>query len=195
VIEEEVAPLFAEIGVEAEAEEEKILREAQDKVRRILADSEARIQSATEEASRIMEKQARVDEDRLHGETRMQDRAQRISGMRLAYKRVFEIARERIDRLVGSAHYPDALRALICQALERAPRAAVVSVAPEDVETCRGILRELGKSCQVETARSARGTVIVSTADGKVRVDNSLATRLSMAEAEMETQVTRCLNG
>ncbi|HVP18073.1 MAG TPA: V-type ATP synthase subunit E [Spirochaetia bacterium] len=194
-MEEEAAALVAEIDREAEAEKERILSEARDKARQILADADARIRSATEEASRVMQKQARVDEDRLQGEVRLEAQAERLQDLRRAYGNAFAIARERIEALTWSPRYAEALRTLISEALEKSPQAAVLTVANRDVETCREALKELAPGCRLIGAELPPGSVIVSSGDGKVTVDNSLDVRLAMAEAALETQITRCLNG
>ncbi len=187
--------LVEEIDREAEAEKLKIIAEAQDKANQVLAAADVMIQRATEEASRLMEKRAHVDEDRLLGRARMDVQADRLRGMRRAYERVFEIARQRIDSLVRSPRYSEAMKALVREALEAVPRAAVISVAREDQEMCRDILRALGKSCQVTGMDLGPGTVVASSADGRIRVDNSLAVRVAKAETQLETRVARCLNG
>lgn len=191
----EAEALLEEIDREAEEEKKKIIREARDKAAQILAAAEVRIRSATEDASRRTEKLARVDEERLLGQARMEVQAHRMRGMHRAYQRVFEIARQRIDALIRSPRYPDAVKALIREALAAVPQAAMISVASEDREMCRDILRALGKSCQVTGLDAGPGTVVVSTADGKIRVDNSLAARLASAETQLETRIARCLNG
>lgn len=191
----EAAELVAEIDREAEKEKERILSEARGKARRILEEAEARIQSATEEASRAMEKQARVDEDRLVGEVRLAAQAERLEGLRRVYQEAFAIARRRIDERVGSAGYRQALQALISEALQKLPHAAVLTVALQDVHMSREAVRGAAGGCEVAGAELPPGSVIVSSADGKVRVDNSIGVRLAMAEATLETQITRCLNG
>ncbi len=193
-MEEEAAALVAEINREAEAEKERILCEAREKARRILADADAGVAQATEEASRHAEKQARVDEDRLFGLVRLEAQAARLRGLRRAYERAFEVARERIDALVRSPRYPDALGALVREALERAPQAARVTVAVQDVSVCRDALRGLS-AVEVVGASVPPGSVVVSSADGKVKVDNGFAARLAAAYGTMETRITRCLNG
>ncbi len=194
-MEDEAAALVAEIDREAEAEKERILSEARDKASRILAEADAGIARSREEASRLAEKRARVDEDRLFGQVRLEAQAQRLRGLRRAYERAFAMARERIDKLVRSPGYRDTLRTLVREALEQTPQAALVTVAREDVKICSEVVRESGAECEVAGAELPPGSVVVSSADGKVKVDNSLAARLAAAEGAMETRITRCLNG
>ena len=192
---QEAAELVAEIDREAEAEKERILSEARDKARRVLEEAQARIQAATEEATRVMQKQARVDEDRLIGEVRLAAQAEKLDGLRRVYREAFAVARKRINDLARSPGYRQALQALVSEALELSPQAAVVTVAHQDAALGGEAVRGAAPGCKVVGADVPPGTVIVSTADGKVTVDNSLGTRLATAEAVLETQVTRCLNG
>jgi len=194
-IDADAAPLVAEIDREAEAQRQQILREARDKAAEIAAASDARIRAAREEARRLTQKRARVDEDRLLGQARLDAQAERQLGLRRIYHRVFAQAREHLSGLAASSRYPAALKALVKEALSVIPHASLLTVAAGDADLCRRILRELGKSCQVEGQKLPAGSVIASTADGNVRVDNSLEIRLAAAEAAMEPQVTRCLNG
>jgi vacuolar-type H+-ATPase subunit E/Vma4 len=191
----EAAALVAEIDREAEAEKQRILGEAGDRAARIHADADARIRAAAQEASQLTEKLARVDEDRLQGQTRMEAQAERLTGLHRAYQLAIQTARERIDSLVRSPRYPDAMKTLIAEALEIVRDAAVVSVARADQQMCRDILAELGKGCQVAGQDLAPGSVIVSSADGRIRADNSLGVRLASAEVILETQIARTLNG
>ncbi len=191
----EAEALVKEIDQEAEAEKQRILGEAREKAAVIQAAADERIKSAAHDASQLTEKRARVDEDRLHGQARMEAQAERLQGLRRVYQLVFETARQRTEALVRSPRYPEAMKALIREALESAPHAAVVSVARADQEMCRDVLRQLGKDCQVDGQDIAPGSVIVSSADGRIRVDNSIGVRLAAAEAVLETQIARCLNG
>jgi vacuolar-type H+-ATPase subunit E/Vma4 len=191
----DAAPLVAEIDREAEAQRERILGEARAKAAEIEAAAEARIRSAREDALRLTQKLARADEDRLLGQARLEAQAERQQGLRIVYQRVFDAAREHLQTLADSLRYPAAMKALIREAVEAAPQASVLSVAVADVELCRGILREMERSCQVTGQDLRPGSVIASTADGKVRVDNSLGVRLATAEVVLETRITRCLNG
>lgn len=192
--ETDAAPLVAEIDREAEAQRQSILEEARGKAAGIATAAEARIQAAREAAHRLTEKRARVDEDRLLGQARLDAQAERQRGLRSIYQRVFARARERVSGLAASSRYAAALKALVAEALDLIPQASQLSVAASDAELCRRILRELGGSCRVEGRELPAGSVIASTADGKVQVDNSLGVRLSSAEEALETQITRCLN-
>jgi len=191
----EAVDLVAEIDREAEAEKRKILEEARGKAAEILAAAAARIRAAAENESHLTEKRARVNEDRLLGQARMESLGERLRGLRREYQLVFEMAQQQIELLVRSPRYPDAMRALIREALGVVSQAASVCVAQADEEMCRGILRELGTVCEVKTEDLAPGSVIVASADGKVRIDNSLRVRLAAAETLLETRITRCLDG
>ncbi len=194
-IDAEAAALVAEIDREAEAEKELILTTAKEKAREILAAADARISAATEEASRLLEKTARVDEERLLGQARLSAEAERVRGLRQTYDEVFEIAQERIDALAGSPRYAEVMKALIGESLRMLPKAARMIVARGDEKLCRDTARALGVDCEVTAAELPRGSVVASTADGKVTADNSLGTRLLMARGAMETQIARCLDG
>lgn len=191
----EAAPLVAEIDREAEAQGQGILGEAREKAAAMAAAAEARIQGAREEAARAAQKLARVDKDRLLGQARLEAQAEKQQGLRRVYQRVFQAARERLASLAGSPRYPDAMHALIREALDTVPRASLLSVAQADVELCRDIVRRLGRDCMTTGKDLPPGSVIAETADGKVRVDNSLEVRLATAEAVLETPIARCLNG
>ncbi|MGO9409723.1 MAG: V-type ATP synthase subunit E [Spirochaetia bacterium] len=190
----EAAALIAEIGREASGERESILSEARARAREILADVERRAQQAAEEAARIMEKQARVDEDRLLGRARMEADAERTAGVRSVYQRVFEIAEERLAALVGSPRYSDVLKALLGEAMQRIPKPGRVCVSRADAEVCRKALREMGTECTLTEDDLPRGSVVVFDAGGTVKVDNSLRVRLAMALQVLETPVAKCLN-
>jgi len=189
------AALIATIDREAETEKERILGEARATAGQIEAESEARTAAATAEATRIMEKAARMDEERLLGQVRLETEAEEVRGMRGLHQRVFDLASRRIAELARSPGYPHAVRALVRQALQelKAPGSALTSRG--DAAVCREALKEAGLSCDVVDTEPSPGTVILRSAGGVVTVDNSLSVRLAMARQTMESRIARCLNG
>ncbi len=195
----DAAALIVEIGKEAEAQKAQILAEARERARALLEAADAKIAAATADAERSMEKRARIDADRLLGDVQLAAAAERLRARKDAYQKVVAAAGERIKELARDAGAAsgarDALRALLAEALAKAPGEARVRVASSNREACEQALKALGRICEIETEDAEPGTVIVTSKDGRRTVDNSLGVRLERASQSKEAQIAALLFG
>lgn len=195
--ETDAAALIVEIGKEAEAQKAQILAEARERARAVLEAADAKIAAATADAERSMEKRARIDADRLLGDVHLAAAAERLRARREAFQEAVTAAGERIQAKVRSsgAASRDALRALLEEALSKVPGEACVRVSSAEREACVHELEALGRPCEIETANTEPGTVIVTSKDGRRRVDNSLGVRLERAARSQEELIAARLFG
>lgn len=187
----EAADLIREIDREAEEQRQKILAEARDRAREILAAADAEIAADTERAEALMEKRARIDAERLLGEVTLEAAAARLRMRRQMYDQAVAQARKSITDLARGPRWKDALGALLAEALSAAgaDAAAKAAVTAPDRAIAAALLKELGKSCVVETVDGDPGTVVVMAGDGRRRIDNSLGVRLDQAAESREAAI------
>lgn len=91
-------------------------------------------------------------------------------------------ARESLARQRDQSGYPDVLGQLVREALETLGEdGARVHVDPRDEATVRGLLAHLSDGLSVIPDLETAGGVVVESADGRIRVDNTFDTRLVRA--------------
>jgi len=193
----EAADLIHEIGREAEEQRQKILAEARERAREIIAAADAEIAAETARAEALMEKRARIDAERLLGEVTLEGAAARLRVRRQAYDEAVAQARKRIRDLARGPQWKGALRALLTEALQgiRAEAPAKVAVTAADQAAAAALLKELGKTGTVETVDGEPGTVVVAVHEGRRRIDNSLGVRLDQAAESREAAIAARLFG
>jgi vacuolar-type H+-ATPase subunit E/Vma4 len=119
-------------------------------------------------------------------------------------ERVFSLASERLDSLRDSPEYGDLLRRLIIDGVDRLgqPEEVIVRVAERDGDRlAAGTLAEVEGTWQGRVQLVAGqpigigSGVVVETADGHRRCDNSLSTRLSREKQKLRTEISHLLLG
>jgi len=186
---ENVDALLSAMRAQAQEEKDAILAEAETKVREIQKRADAQIEKLKADAMREVDAQVCVESDRILGQARMYKRAKLLSAKRRLIKAAFDRAREELTTFCGTSEYGDALEALIREAVEAAAGDASIEVAAQDVDRCNAALAKLGIEHHAQASGQPPGTVVATSADGRRKIDNSLATRLARAEAIMEQEV------
>ncbi|HEV2357107.1 MAG TPA: V-type ATP synthase subunit E [bacterium] len=180
---------------EARVETDQALREAEAKAAEVVA-AGAREAEEIEAAAR-----RRVDSERAQARARATSTASlRAAAVVLAAKdeairRVFEQAEAELRSAAANPVRRGAvLRALLREAAAGvAGGRATVEVARGDVEAVRDASRELGLDAEVREAADVADGVRVAAADGRVVVENTLASRLARARREMVSRVAEIL--
>jgi vacuolar-type H+-ATPase subunit E/Vma4 len=110
------------------------------------------------------------------------------SSLRAAQEAVYQscltAVRERLARAREAPDWTAQLGALFDEALVALPDARLLRCVPDDAEALRAHLAARGLDLEVETTLTGWGGVELDAGDGR-RVDNTLETRLSCADAEL----------
>ncbi len=165
--------LFQVIDQQAEKERAALIAEAKAQARVILDAAAREIDAQRQAAERKLEQELHVEEERLLGEARMDARNEQLSLKRGLIAEAFALAKEEILRLTETGAYSAVMKRLRSQAIA-----------------------EAGEGCSVESAGAeARGSLVVTSADGRKRLDNSLLSRLAKAVSLEEPAVAAILFG
>lgn len=188
--------LIAEMRQRSESEREEILSEAREKRDQILSQADSRVETMRQEAKDRLASELRTEHDRILGLSRMEKRNEQLAVRRRYVSQAFDKAEEKLKSKGDSAAYARLLRGLAKEALDEIHTTEVtLGVAEAEKEEGEKIAKELGLTGGVETIGEERGTVALTTTDGKRRVDNSISTRLRSARKELVTDVAQVLFG
>lgn len=180
---------------EARVEKDQVLNEAQAKAQEIAA-------AAARDADEIdAEARRRVDAEETQARARAASTASlRAAALVLAAKdeairEVFEQAEADLRRAAGDPQRRGTvLRTLLREAAQDLGGGRVtVDVARGDVPAVQEACRELGLDAEVRQAPDVADGVRVASADGRVVVENTLASRLARARREMVSRVAETL--
>lgn len=153
-----VEQLLSVVKAKAENERSNILSDAEAGRRKIIAETDAEIEKMKSEAGRQTEKEIRVESDRILGSVRAERRNRLLRVKREIIDDAFKRARDKLTELIESDEYPKISKALVREAVDA-----------------------VGGDGRVEAGRG-QGAIIVSTKNGRRRVDNGLMTRLARVE-------------
>jgi vacuolar-type H+-ATPase subunit E/Vma4 len=161
--------LLSAMEKQAAEERARIRADAQVKADAVLAAADAECARLKEEALEILSNDLYVERERLLGEAVMKVRAERLRMKRRLLSEAFRLAGEEIERRRGGDGCAAALDLLAAEA-----RAVV------------------GEPCDA-AVNADEGAVLVTSPDGRRRVDNGLSARLRKAQTSEEHEVARRL--
>lgn len=173
--------ILAAIAAETDAAVSDIDDQSEQQARTIVA--QARKRAAAEEqagSDRRLDETALAVEQIVNGARLEADRLIRDTRAAL-YDEAHQIVVKRLACLRRTTAYPDILRRLVTEALNRVPEARVVRVVGDDVDLVRH--PQLPEGTRVEGSLQGWGGV-VAVGDGRL-VDNTLEGRLRRADAEL----------
>ncbi|MGC9434601.1 MAG: V-type ATP synthase subunit E [Methanomicrobiales archaeon] len=110
------------------------------------------------------------------------------------YEGAFEEATERLRDIREHPEYPAIFQALLHEAVSFFEnRDLVIHVDPADEEICRKAADGMGLSCEILPDIQCTGGLIVETGGGRVRLENTIDSRLDRARESMKTEVFSAL--
>jgi len=203
-----VRKIIEEIEKGAEAQISAILAEAGEKADSVL--NEAREKADTEAGAIVSrgEQEARRESQRILAEARIKARREKVKAQEEMVGRAFESARENMKQLAESKseNYKKILVSLIRESVLSSGASSLEvildprdkALIPEDRlnEIARETGAELGRSMSLSVSKEALaclGGVVVKSADGKVRIDNTFEARIDRFRDDIRTLVAKTL--
>ena len=171
-----------EIFNRAEGEAKQVLDKAQAEAEAI---RQARLAKVKAEAQ--SETTSRLYSARLKSKNAVISAKEQIAEKALA------AAEERLHGLRSRQDYPAILEELIKEGLTRISGKVVVHVDPADEAVADTVMRKLGLDYELRTGIQTVGGVIVSDADGRVRIINTVEERLNRAREKLRMYVSGVL--
>jgi V/A-type H+-transporting ATPase subunit E len=166
------------------------------------ADSEAKqiLDKAQADAENI--RRARLDkvEAEARGETisilytaRLKSKNEIIQAKEKVAEEALEAAEKRLQQLRSEDDYSATLEGLIKEGLFRISGKVLVHVDPADRELADSVLRESGLDFELLTDVETVGGAVVSDADGRVKIINTVEERLNRAREKLRMEVSGIL--
>jgi len=172
-IEQETQQRRAEILEDARAQAEDILKRAEAEKERFATEYE-------EEARRLALSERR---ERLSG-ARLEARRVVVEAKEDAVKQAIDRLWEALEELRGSSEYEHMLKSAIEQGINELGGSCVVHAARDDLEKVRELAAAYPNLVVSDELLDSRGGVVLVSADGGIRVDNTLE---SLVEDKMES--------
>lgn len=177
---------YEELIQSMEADAQLRIQEVRNETRRDIEETQ---ESARRQAQEIRERllaeaERRIDVERHQRLYRAREEAKAsLARVREEYlRRAADLAGERLARLREGEGYPGVLERLTREALDALSEAgARVHVDPRDEASARAMMGDLPGELQLIADLNADGGAIVDSADGRIRVDNTFASRLARA--------------
>lgn len=173
-----------EIFNRAEAEAKNILEKSQGEAEAIRQARLAKIRAEAQSEATSMLYSAR-----LKAKNAVITEKEKIAEKALA------IAEERLGDLRSREDYPSILEGLIEEGLSRISGRISVHVDPADEAVANTVMQKLGLDYDLHTDIQTVGGAVVSYADGRVRIINTVEERLNRAREKLRMQVSGILFG
>jgi vacuolar-type H+-ATPase subunit E/Vma4 len=207
---DDVRQLLAAIKETAEAEKAEIRASAGSEIAKINESTEARIKKFNDEALGGLDVQLRLQSESIVGRAQLEIRDRLIEVKNETLCEVFKLAGKQIAALADTEKYKEIFKRLVTEAIDRIDPSTSLRACPEPVEGTgrKDIYLKISKTDQplFESLKgdlpgpisavfcdSPKGTVIVEIDWGRQSIDNSIETRLKMAQALMRHQLAEIL--
>jgi len=188
-----LSKLLEALETDAEREAAQIIREAEERAQQILEETARAAKQAEEAAYReviapLPAAQARVDYD---AQLKIQGMFADVREQLIA--RVMDVVVRELADLPNTPRYGEVMRALLEEAAYLIDTDLVVHVRAEDKKLAEKLVKALRRKATVETTLKGWGGLVALSADGLVRVDNTLEARLESATPAIRQHVARQL--
>jgi len=191
---DDIAALFAWIRERAEAKKAEVAAQADHEIAQIDERAEGQINRLRKEMLAQLEDQLRIESDCILSAAKLEIDNRLVDEENVALDKVFSLARQRIEAL-NSDTRKDIFRELIDDAISRInSEQACLRISKADLPLWEKLKRGFPKSISVELCDGVTGTVIVETSDRSQLIDNSIHTRLEMAEKVMRRELGELLS-
>jgi len=187
--------LLSAMREQAEAEKATVLSEAESKAAEIEARSNKEIERLEAGALRQVDGEMRAETDRILGQARMQKRCGLLDVKRSLIEEAFAAARTELDALCAGDEYVVSHDALVSEAVSAVGDDVTIEVAAQDMGRSDTYAAGLNVHQETRALGDQPGTVIVTSRDGRRKVDNSVVMRLARAEAVATQEIAAMLFG
>jgi len=197
--------IIQEINREAEQKIQYILREAQKEAEKIKEEARKRAEARAEWIMRKAQTQAEIEKQRIIANARLEVRKKRLAVQEALIQEVITALRERLAELPDEEYFP-MLVDLAVQAIWELNIDSVVVRSNERTlkllvdrlsEFKKALAEKLGRDVEVTLGEPVPtiGGLIIETADGTVRVDNTFESRIERFEGELRAEIAKALFG
>ncbi|HDZ35790.1 MAG TPA: V-type ATP synthase subunit E [Thermococcus sp.] len=197
--------IIQEINREAEQKIQYILREAQKEAEKIKGEARKRAEARAEWIMRKAQTQAEIEKQRIIANARLEVRKKRLAVQEALIQEVITALRERLAELPDEEYFP-MLVDLAVQAIWELNIDSVVVRSNERTlkllvdrlsEFKKALAEKLGRDVEVTLGEPVPtiGGLIIETADGTVRVDNTFESRIERFEGELRAEIAKALFG
>ena len=201
-MQDDVRQLLTAIKETAEAEKAEIRASAGREIVKISESTEARIKQFNDDALSRLDVQLHLESETIVGKAQLEIRDRLIEVQNEILSEVFELAGRQIAALADTEKYKEIFKRLITEAIDRINPSTLLRTGRKDInlrisENDRSLFEslkgDLPGSISVVFSDSPKGTVIVEIDGGRQSIDNSIETRLKMAQALMRHQLAEIL--
>lgn len=182
IIEDEGELRCTEIKARAEAEAERIIRQAN-------SDAE----SIRDEAYKKYAEKAPAEANRMISKEKLSSRLQIMQAREAMIMQAYDAAKDRLDKMQKEAQYDLVLAALINEALDEAGGSCEIHVNPQDVERAKKAIAGREGVTNVIADEDVKLGCYVQTDDGSIQVINDLLSRFDLISHRSKTLIAERL--
>ena len=177
---------------EAEQEKKRILEEAESYRLGLIKKAQEEATSLREQAEREIQLKARSEIERAKSALVLKEQAEILKTKSQWLDKVFQEARNRLSLFRNDPNYPAILEHLLSEVLKENEE-LVLTLNPKDVEIAERVKAKTGTDFSIFSDEAVDPGVLASTADGRIKIFNTLSDRLERAWPHLVVEVARIL--
>lgn len=189
--------ILAALEAEARGQIKEIEEQGEDKVRDIFNEAQKRIAALRSERQRAVQEELQIEEAQILNHAKLQAQQEVMKARETLIEGVLQAVHHRLQNISTSTCYLRLMELLTLEAVDALKTAAglQVRVRDGDVNLMKGIIENLGLSATFAGGEDCTGGVLVSSTDGRIRVDNTLDIRLRQAASLYRSHIAEIVLG
>jgi vacuolar-type H+-ATPase subunit E/Vma4 len=186
--------LIAFLDQEADAERERVLGEARERARNIVAEAKTAADGQIEAHESRIEAEVEVARVRARGRGNLRVASIMLQAKGEMIAAIFAAAEREVDRAASDRErYEQILRVLLAEAVQGFDGRVIVECSEEDLTIVQAAAGALGINAEVRASGDVHRGVRVRSADGRFVVENTLRSRLDRARAVLIAEIAEIL--
>lgn len=174
--------------------------EAMEQARGKVAEEKRKVEDQAEEIRNrwlsMATRKAFAERHRQLYRAREEAKAELAQTREILFDQTFLAAAQDLTRVRGMVEYHTILRHMIEEALaDLGEKEARIHIDPRDMDLCTTLLHELGLTCPIISDLTSDGGIIVSSADERIEVKNTVESRLLEIRDRQRMQIYHQLFG
>ncbi len=180
--------VIAKVNEEAHA----IIEEAEEKARKEISRAQKQRETKIEEERGRIRKAAEEEATRIHARSSIKERQEVSAKKSSVITRIIDMAENKLSHFTADEHL---LAKLLTESLDAlGGKRARIYISPRDMASVRKLLasnEDLASRIEEIKELQRQGGIIAEDVDGKLRIDNTYATRLEMLLPQLLPQISK----
>ncbi|MDP3980700.1 MAG: V-type ATP synthase subunit E [Chlamydiota bacterium] len=185
--------LLKHLEDEANEHKENLLKETREKINAILSEAQRNADILIQSKLALTKEKLEIEEARKISEARLQSNRLVLESKQNVLDGIFHQVQIKLAELKQTSEYPSILENLIREVCQSLQDNTTIQVSTDDLSLAKTIIAKQKLKAVLQSNDSIHSGLIATSSDGKLKIINTLETRLLRAIDGLDTEIVRIL--